>query len=399
MRYSKLIAMLLVIVVIIPVFYIQSAVKGSEYPEFVFETESGNDEEVKNLTLRANYREGISMDRTHGDQLLIDSDGSNYYGELSYFERLDGGYIDSDIQQLQDEYRSFMRGKMYNPSQFTEDEEKIAYASENSDGQELNIELLDKQSEEETEFTIRIPNTYHRIYVEGVQLRDEKVFVITRNYVYHTGSLSSEEFHVYEIDVINQELNTDQVIAGEAGSPNREVVYRGLVEHANEHSDYIAVQIDTAVSDHNSEMYSEEQMETELYLYNLGSGEGETVELPNDLQESESIQTAVIDESTLYGKRITEDGLEIIAFSLEEKDITNRMMIDLPDTNQLPLNLFHHMEIKDNKMYLVMNPIPPGSILVIDLATEELLYQGTIKFVNPEEERKDYYLNVNDVSL
>jgi glutaredoxin-related protein len=126
-KYWKSISIAVITVAAIGFFYIQSTLAGTNYPEFGIETLSGNEEAVEDLILDGDYREG----NIKGDNFQITAEGTQYNGELSYFDRLDRDYRFPEMNQLQENYKDFMRGKQ-SMFQLAENERYLVYANINS---------------------------------------------------------------------------------------------------------------------------------------------------------------------------------------------------------------------------------------------------------------------------
>ncbi|MGB2993820.1 MAG: hypothetical protein WBB47_14400, partial [Paenisporosarcina sp.] len=124
-KYWKFTSIIAVIVLSIGTFYVNSAMSATQYPEFVINKKSGNAEEIKSLVLEGGYHEGSSMNYTN-NHLEITSDGSEYRNGSSLLDLVIGRPAPM-IQELQDEYRNFMRGKE-NLDSFFENNKLLAYA-------------------------------------------------------------------------------------------------------------------------------------------------------------------------------------------------------------------------------------------------------------------------------
>src|SRR5690625_5880976 len=131
-----------------------------------------------------------------------------------------------------------MRGKTSNSILYYETDEQIAYAEVESNQLLYNIinvdvneftftiYVLDKQSHNETSF--ELPDPYEEKYtfidVEGVQIIQGNLKVITRNYVYPEDA-DVEEIHVYTFNLDKQELMDDESVyvsdPDESGSYNK----------------------------------------------------------------------------------------------------------------------------------------------------------------------------------
>ena len=133
-------------------------------PEFVINKKSGNAKEIKSLVLEGGYHEGLSMSYTY-NHLKITSDGSEYRNGSSLLNLVIGRPAPM-IQELQDEYRNFMRGKSHNLDSFFDNDKSLAYADvkykigvSTSRDFKFNISILDKEGGNASSFTIKVPDS------------------------------------------------------------------------------------------------------------------------------------------------------------------------------------------------------------------------------------------------
>lgn len=401
-RYWKLIAIAVVVMLTIGTYYVQSAVAGNEYPEFGFEHKSGDKEEVNDLILDANYREGTPG----GNPLKITAEETVYDDEQSYFDRLNGFYP-AQIEKLQKENRGFMRGKEARPSQFYENESMLIYATVSSDSNsskngdfEFDIEMLEKDSNETTAFKLGVPGSENiqSMHVNDIQVVNGEMKIITRNFsgMDPTGFNTQEEVHVYDVDVANQKIMNDETILAKPEQNNADVAHSTIINNdagSAGSTEFMLVNFDYMknVGQGDGISYSE-QTGSEIIAFNLETNEQEQLDLPAELQESS--HTAALNDSTVYFSMVTDNGIEISAFSMDSQDIERRISIDqLEAAAGGP-----HIKIEDDKMYLTSfykdNHVQ-ATILVIDLNSGDVLYEGTIE--NQDEIQVDYELNVNDL--
>lgn len=116
-KYWKVIVVIAIAVVGIGTFYVNSAISVSKYPEFVIKKQSGDETEIKSLVVEGTYSGSVL-----NEGLKITADGSRYESDSSFID-LFKGYNPPLIEQLQEEYRNFMRGKSGDISAFYEDKQ------------------------------------------------------------------------------------------------------------------------------------------------------------------------------------------------------------------------------------------------------------------------------------
>ncbi|GAB3046270.1 hypothetical protein [Virgibacillus ainsalahensis] len=365
-RYWKGIFITAIVVLTIGTYYIQSAIAENKNPEFVMSTTAGNEAEVKDLIFNASYHENRKR-----DSLWISAEGTMYSQELSYIDRLGGRHTDPQIVHLQEEYRNFMRGKPADPSKFYEDERMLLYVEENtdslysSDGISLRLEILDKSSNDTKTMTIKVPDTTddNFLNVEDVQMVNGEINVITRNFLQmrQTGFGTSEELHVYQIDVGVQEVVYDETIRLDNESSESVRFYSEYISDANLGStEYAVFKVDREELQQKNGEYYQEKTGTELIAYNLKTNEQEKLELPEKVEKA-------IDTDSLSNSM---GGL--------------------------------HLGIKDGKMYLAdryKDHDKQANILVVDVETGETLYEGSFEMKHPEENQDNYHLSINELII
>ncbi|MBY7142187.1 hypothetical protein KFZ56_03585 [Virgibacillus sp. NKC19-3] len=398
-RYWKLISIIVVVIVTIGTYYVQSAVADNAYPAFGFEHKSGDKEEINDLTLDANYREG-----TQGDNpLQITADETVYHDEQSYFDRLNDFYP-TKIKELQEEYRGFMRGKGATPSQFYENGSMLIYAnvdSTSSGNHAFELEIMQKESSETTAFKLDVPasDNIQSISIEAIQVMNHEVKVMTRNFsgMDPTGFNTQEDMHVYDVDVANQKITNDEVISPNLEQNNADSANGTIINNATDEDSkaFMLINFDYMENSQQEDGISySEQTGKEIIAFNLETNETEQLDLPAELENS--AHTAVLHDSTIYFSAITDTDVEVSAFSMDSQEIERNIQMD-----QLEAEAGQpHMQIKDNKMYLVSshkdNDVQ-AAILVVDLDTGDTLYEGTIE--QQGNEQVAYDMDISNVSI
>ncbi|WP_087974438.1 hypothetical protein [Oceanobacillus rekensis] len=401
-RYWKIISITLIIVLTIGTFYIRSAMAGNDYPEFVFDKQSGNENEVVNLTLLGDFRVGVQ-----GNPLEISSEETVYANELSFFERLRGIYMSAELERLQNSYRNFMRGKD-NISGIFEDEKRLVYVDTNGNyvrdrprEYTFDIEILEKDSKDKLDFTVTIPekNKYNYVYMEDVQVLDNVMKVTTVNHSVNGNGYGSEEIHVYSLDIANQKLVNDEVIqlSPEQSSGQNSYMYLvqdesdiGLTTYLVFKKEYME---EVEQADGN---YYNESIGSELITYHLASGEQRPIPLPEEINTLNS--SVYLDDSIIYIDKTTDQGIKVSMFNLESQEIETSKTIKLPANLTEPLNT----KIMDGKLYVVGYEVSKNTkapLLVIDVETGKTLFEGIIETKNLEENHLEYEMNIYDMDL
>jgi hypothetical protein len=380
-KYWKSISIAVITFAAIGFFYIQSTLAGVNYPEYEMETISGNKEELEGLVLYGDYREG----NIKGDNFQITAEGIQYSGELSYFERLNSSFGFPEINQLQKKYKDFMRGKQ-SIYQLAENEHHLAHVSVNSgvdSGMELQIEVLDKDSKDTTEFTVDVPDNekYSSVYVEQVYIAGEEVSIVTRNHVNGTIDSFSTEIHVYDIDIGEESLvNDEMVVSYSEGSDGQSMTNvftpgDGSTLQSNSHAIFIIEQWERDQNE--EEGYYSQFAESKITSIDVETNEVSEFKLPDELKDI--AHSVLLEDSTLYFTNQVENGLEITVYDLEDQELDENRSFTIERDNMrmgFPVSA-----IKDGRMYIasqINEDYAPANIFVIDVQSGELVYEGRI---------------------
>ncbi|MFC4024805.1 hypothetical protein ACFOUV_13460 [Oceanobacillus longus] len=406
LRYWKLISISIITVLTIGAFYIQSAMASNNYPEFVLDTQSGNKDEISNITIRADYREGIN-----GEYAEITSEGTMYASEQSFLDRLGGMYTDADMERLQKNYRNFMRGKDNIWAVF-EDQNILAYADINDhyivDGPReftFDIDILEKDSSKTRNFTINIPekNKYNYVQIEDVQVLNNEMIVTTVNHSVNGNEWGSDEIHVYRFNITDEKLVTDEVIQVNPEHANVQFAHVNLIHDQSdigsaEHLVFIKEYMKEV--QHEDGSYYLEPNGSELIAYNLKTNELETIQLSEEIQVSSG--SIYLNDSTLYIIELADKDIKVTSFNMDSKEIEKLETINLPSINSSNLNDHFSVKIKDGEMYLVgyeVNKNTEAPLLVIDLDSGKIKYEGVIITENLKKTQLEYILNIYEIEL
>src|SRR5690625_254849 len=343
---------------------------------------SGNQEELEGLVLYGDYREG----NIKGDNFQITAEGTQYNGELSYFDRLHTDFGFPEINQVQQKYKNFMRGK-HSIFQLAENDNHLAHASVNSEiksGMVFQVEVLDKDANHTMEFTVDVPDNekYSTVFVEQIYIAGEEVSVVTRNHVNGSIDSFSTEIHVYDIDIGEESLvNDEMVVSYSEGSGGRNMtnVYtpgNGSTLQSNSHAIFIVEQWER--DENEEEGYYSQFADSKITSINVETNEVSEFELPDELKDI--AHSVLLEDSTLYFTSQVENGLEITVYDLENQELDENRSFNI-ETDQMPMGS-PVTTIKEGRMYVASQSsedYAPANIFVIDLQSGELVYEGQIK--------------------
>src|SRR5690625_250149 len=221
-RYWKLIIVTTFIVAVIGTLLIQTSLATSGYPEFVFEHKSGDQEEVKPLTIIGEY---VADDSTY-IFTKISNEGTSYQNsQSSYLNFLQKDYLQPEMNRLIKDYRGFMRGKHEKPIYlFFEDQNVLAhvdlkneyvFTSDRQWSYSFEVDVLDQKSKSKTKFELAIPEgeKYAYLDIHGVQFINDELKITTVNELNtNTEQSHHAEMHIYTVDLDTKEIVSDEVI-------------------------------------------------------------------------------------------------------------------------------------------------------------------------------------------
>ena len=390
------------LVLTIGTFYIQQSLAKSSYPQFVIETKSGDESEIKSLEIDAGYRnEGIA------ENLLITSEGTEYRQDLSLVREAFDYYEEPGIKRLQDEFRNFMRGKVGNPSLFYEDEDRLIYADVGGDYGfnsyepnqfEFEIAVLNKDSNDKTSFKLMVPNNnqYQFIHVEDVQFVNDELLVITHNNLRFNESNveyidnNSTEIHVYSFDIAEEKLLKDETIEfPEVDKENEQMVDMFMMRDEEQMVSNKSIVLTTEIGEERmveEGIYAFEPVDFQLIRYHLETGEQFELDLPEEVKEG--YRPEIMKDDHVYFKKISDSQLDIIRYNVETQEIDVKQTFDLPLDSENVTGMFGGgiqggtSRIDDDKVYYVStlkSVDVDATVFVGDIETGDILYEGSIE--------------------
>lgn len=386
-RYWKIGTLTLFIAVVLTGLFIQSSSAFSSHPEFVIEYRSGDEELGERLRIEGEYNETPR----HSSLATITNEGTTY-SELSYFSLLNGAFLHPEIKQLQENYKNFMRGKRESMQYFDETSEMLGYVMIDTDsgfrGFELtdlyfDIDLLEKETGERKTFQIDLPKEkgLHYSDVMGVHFTDNELkVVVNQSLINDETGMEQEEIHLFSIDVNEQEILNDEVIAKEGISGTNDLyVVLDLVPMENEESTEYFVFMKNTRKDvyHENGHYESENVNSEFISYHIESGEYETTDFSDMAEQASDLYPLHVDGKHLVLYEIDNKELIVYLYNLEEKELRNQQHYDLPEeAEEVPF-----FTIKEDKVIMADGQVKDNVkplIHVYDLETAKLLYEGVI---------------------
>lgn len=410
-RYWKLTTLTIFIVLVIGMFFIQSTLATRHLPNFVITHQSGDQAEAKPLTIFGDY---IVDGETYIWTEITDEGTSYRKNESSYLYLLKGGYFSPEIKQLQNDYRKFMRGKQGDQiASFFEDENILAYVELRSEflythggmwDYSFVVEILDKKSNNTTNFQLDIPEVenYNYLYIEGIQLIDGQIRVMTVNdYTTDDDYHSRQDMHIYTVDMDTQKIVNDVSV----GTATTDLESNQWYSISGVHRDgnigpikYFVFSREKNEETFNGEYYDYQTIERQYVVYNLQTDEQEDIDFSKEF--GGVVEPQLLRGSTIYLSKETDNQLEIIAYDLEEKQIETTHSFAIP-TNSGE-GQFKQISFKEDKIYMMWQ-LDQGKvdskIMIADLNTGEMLYEGIVEMATTSKDQQEDKMYINEMRV
>lgn len=391
-RYWKIVSLFIVTVIIIGSFYIQSSLAAKENIKIEFEKVSGNEEEVENVIIHADYAVG----NVHQSLQILNEETINLKNQ-SLLQELTRSYNVSVFKQLIEQNRNFMRGKDLWANYFFEDENLLAYASikrENSFEQptsdfSFDIEVINKKSDEITQIVLDVPETenYNWMQVEDVQVNDGELKVISR--VFRTDG--GNELHVYTFDMKEQKLVSDDLIISTPKIENGWFDLRIFNDfYSFERQNYLLIKKE-AFEDESEGNISLEA--NEIIVYNMATTQSKKLTVPNEMDGF--INSSAIFHSTIYIPSQSTDSLEVNIYDIKNEKWGKKTVFDLPQNDNR--NDAPYMKLMNGKIYKIYKTNDEHILFIGDLKTGQTLYEGKLKVKNQSDDHEEYRLYIHEI--
>ena len=403
-KYWKFAAIIVVIVLSIGTFHVNSNTSAKQYPEFVIQTQSGDVNEIKPLVLEGFYTDTSAMNYVNTN-LKITSDGSTY-NSRSFLNQVIG-QPPTMIKELQEEYRTFMRGKTSQVSSFFEDNQILAYADVDYNIGSLrlrdfkfDISVLSKDDGNIESFTVEVPDgeKLEDVFVEDVQMVEDKLNLITQNMTENNVDFFYEK-HIYTIDMVNQKIsNHEAIIQVPEGQDDKRIdvqLIRTSPKKASEHLIFVKTE-KKVVEDKESKR--EEVINQEFLSYNLATKEKEKINV-SDLRLDEN-HLSFFDDSTIYFMTLNGQELLVTPYSLVDDKIG--LAFSIPLFGEKDIVYGQMTTVKNGKLYVASSQMTSdikGDVIVADADSGEILFKGQLELKGSSEENNHFELFINEMDV
>lgn len=396
-RYWKIISIFLVTSLVIGTFYIQSSFAANEQVKIVFEKINGDENEIENLILSGEY-EGSHFSQS----LQITNEETINGNNQSFFKKLKRLNVPENFTGLVDSYKNFMRGKDLTSNHFFEDENVLAYSSIQADklyehpmkGLAFSIEVMDKQTKEITSIELDVPerNNYNAMYVEHVQVIDDELKIIALGYRLDNAT----ELHVYTIDLKEQKIVSDDIVASSPAVENGWSHLRVLNPiESFEGQKYFLIQTESfedrmvqVDGDQNDFVY-------EHIVYDLENNQSKQVVIPDDIQ-SFLVGASAIYEAKIYIPSLSADGVDVNVYDIEKQEWDDKLTVALADMKE---DEAPFIQMINGKLIVVYATDGGQYLFISDLKTGESLYKGKLHVTNEGKGHKDSVLYIHEAAF
>ena len=394
-KYWKSITIILITVLGIGTFYIQSYISALSLPDFKIETVEGDETFIENIVLVSEYvTDAENVDEYgygYGQILYLTEDNTIYRNQLSLINEMKG-IPETRERFLRDEYSSFFRGiNMWNESIY-EDEQylvsaDILYNSYRGMSDGVKVKYLNKENGQTESIDYPLSSNNHLI-IDDIQVNGDTILVFAKQWTFREDGHAKEAAYLYKFDMNTNELiTTEELYVVEAEpdqyvdisilhdskswSPNDYVVYRSIMQRDEAVQEY----------DVEDEFGDGERVQLEdnrLFAYEVATGEMKEVNLPESLRDR---FVNYFDGSNLYYVTGDVDELKLAVYSLKEDKIINELEIEYTKYDNARMPGYYMLTVDDGYVYFhetLVTDEGTSFLQVIDTTTGEIVYKGKI---------------------
>lgn len=404
-RYWKIIVLSAVILCTFSIYYLQSVIAKGDQLELELVTVVDDEELEDSISINGDFYEKISVNgnfysERNRSNFDLTSEGITYDNERGYFERINDVYNQPKFKQLVADYRGFMRGKE-NIESFYEDDTTLVYVGPYSQGFsetnkpfQLDVAILDKASGDKNSFSIDIPkeSPYDFMTIAEVQLVGEEIHVFAMR--------DNSEIAIYTIDVNEEKLKGQESINKTSEQSNFMIL--------NDYSDIrakpflVLEEYETELVElQDEEGYQEERASSALFSYHVETGEIQSIDMPEDwriapedpfVERMDEAYYLIVEDIFMYFVYFSEEGLVMDKYNLETNEWEASGEIPLePSIIDGLSNVFPN---NNEKISFVSTTKKNGTqnreLFIVDILTEEIVYQGEIKVTSASKEMLIY---------
>ncbi len=383
-KYNKLTTLVLLIALVFTSFFIWEAQAAPPNPKVNIVTIEGNAEHLKPVELYAS----ISNNLAYGNHPVfqLEKNEVNYEDDRPFLQQVDG-HLNSFIDRLITDHRSFMRGKTRRPEHYIMTDDWIVYTAmatevywQDTVENELIISILNKQTKAEKEYRINLGDDVNYFNFHTASLNYPELSIALTKYDVDGEAehlISTFDFENPDEELVEQINFTDKI-------GDEEFFYVGnTFDKTGRFIPFQSVQTIQATEEVYDDIYTDFRKTTGYFVYDIV--ERQLIDIPlfkeNDtLLFTNQDQIYVVEDlgETLdfYEMNVDTESLEFtntidIVFSMEQ--VEPDFYHSLPDLNKM---------VDDGKLYVYNQQNFKGSYLpvfqVIDIEKNETLFLGRL---------------------
>ena len=395
-RYVKLIIVAVIILLSIGVYYIQPMFSADERSEFKIIANSGDETLSENMVLKGYYSENVMLGMGIGDDIKITPKGTTYYSDSSnrFQSQLSGSDYEK-INQLQEDYRSFMRGKEPSLANFFEDDTLLAYAelttnnySSVTEDEEFKIEVLNKKTNKESSFSVDLPKgtNYSYMYIEDIEVANNQLIIVTNGYSLNNEN-EQDEHHFYSISLPNEKIEKDESLKLDlVNLDGKQIQYVELLSGMNtiQTSKFLVYRVEIGDAQSETELYEDQELyETtyELIGVNIETGEQFLIDLSDEVGNQALSSAFSIEKDILYFYKKNKETITIYTYSLDQKELREMETAELSEAQKTALKEEITLSVHNGAAFFVNNDKIKGKdqqIMAFDLESGKAVFEGSL---------------------
>ncbi|WLR42349.1 hypothetical protein LC087_16815 [Bacillus carboniphilus] len=325
-RYWKIIALCIVSVLVLGTFYIQSFFAAEEKTTVEFEKVSGDQDELNNLLINATYE----VDDKYRTLKITNQDTVTRENQTLVQQVLSS--IDYSMKNMIDGYKSFMRGKDHQASNFYEDNNLLVYAdikekwTANAEKVDFtfNIDVLEKKDNKRIAFEMDVPtkDDYYTMNVVDVQVYAGKLKVVVRQ--------DSNNIHVYTFQLEKKKLVNHEVIFSVEDTENGWVGVSDEYPSSTKPQKYLLMQSEGVGDGKVVEDGQHKLADNGFMLLNIEKNQLKKLMVP----EYVSIDASTIIDSSVYFHSYTENGSQVFQYDIKKEEWSSIDSFDFLTTSE-----------------------------------------------------------------
>lgn len=371
-RYSAAIVFTVIALVGIVSYYAFFSVRNETIKNVPIQTVIGDSKEINNVSIWGDGHVSNVPSTVNIGQNSVSVQPKSIVNQLSTFGELNRETLKR--MELQNQYRSFMRGKTgWN---FYEDESLLITASADEIKEQVEVNYFDKIQNKSHDFTVDMPKAYtqyNNVAVVEVQLIGQKVAIMMMGH-----KQDYTEVFMVHINLKQQKLVDTSVVFSNKLLDGKKRGDSSFSFYFNSEDFMSATHIPFVL-----ENYFDDQSKFALYSVDMLKGITTEMKLPEMIDPFTFEQIHSEANHFYYVSAKTGTFYDI--------DLENNKATKVLQDNNLKESNISDIIVKDNQAYLLLNTVERekniSKIMKIDMITKEKIYEGYIdsESINPND--------------